>query len=83
MPPNGSAQKSLILAADPLTLQQSQSNKHLFNPIKKVEIAEKQMASQHSTSAADMDMIRRLKRLEKFELANALKSKMKPRLLQS
>jgi hypothetical protein len=40
----------------------------MFNPIKKVELAEKQMASQYNTSAADLEMIRRLKRLEKFEL---------------
>jgi hypothetical protein len=55
----------------------------MFNPITKVEMAERQMASQHNTSAADMDMIRRLKKLEKFELQQALKSKMKPKLLIS
>jgi len=49
--------------------------------MKKVELAEKQLLSQHNTSAADMEMIRRLKRLEKFELQQALKSKMKPKLV--
>lgn len=49
--------------------------------MKKVEMAEKQMASQHNTSASDMEMIRRLKRLEKFELQQALKCKMKPKLV--
>lgn len=44
-------------------------------------MAEKQLASQHNTSASDMEMIRRLKRLEKFELQQALKSKMRPKLV--
>jgi hypothetical protein len=40
----------------------------LFEQIKKVTEMEKQMASRPSTSLTDMEMIRRLKRLEKFEL---------------
>ena len=53
----------------------------MLNSIKKVAETEKQMAARASTSAADMEMIRRLKRLEKFELQQQLKAKIKPKLL--
>jgi hypothetical protein len=55
----------------------------MLNSIKKVTETEKQMASRSSTSAADMEMIRRLKRLEKFELQQSLKAKIKPKLLNN
>jgi hypothetical protein len=51
----------------PATVSQ-QSTANLFEQIKKVTEMEKQMASRPSTSLTDMEMIRRLKRLEKFEL---------------
>lgn len=41
------------------------------------------MAARASTSASDMEMIRRLKRLEKFELQQSLKAKIKPKLLNN
>ena len=41
------------------------------------------MASRPSTSLADMEMIRRLKRLEKFELQQSLKAKIKPKLINN
>lgn len=44
---------------------------------------EKQMASRPSTSLTDMEMIRRLKRLEKFELQQSLKAKIKPKLVNN
>ena len=44
------------------------STSGMLNSIKKVAETEKQMAARSSTSPADMEMIRRLKRLEKFEL---------------
>ena len=55
----------------------------MLNSIKKVAETEKQMAARASTSAADMEMIRRLKRLEKFELQQQLKAKIKPKLLNN
>lgn len=55
----------------------------MLNSIKKVAETEKQMAARASTSLADMEMIRRLKRLEKFELQQSLKAKIKPKLLNS
>ena len=41
------------------------------------------MAARASTSASDMEMIRRLKRLEKLELHQSLKAKIKPKLLNN
>lgn len=44
---------------------------------------EKQMAARASTSLTDMEMIRRLSRLEKFELQQQLKAKIKPKLVNN
>lgn len=41
------------------------------------------MAARASTSLTDMEMIRRLSRLEKFELQQQLKAKIKPKLINN
>jgi hypothetical protein len=64
-------------------VQQASSTSEMLNSIKKVAETEKQMAARSSTSASDMEMIRRLKRLEKFELQQSLKAKIKPKLLSN